>query len=423
MGAALDRPSRTRMHHAALLACAAGNAPLPQTLALIGLMEERGLSRTSHALNFGLHACMTHRAWRETQQLVAIAREEGIRIPPAEYAKAIKTYGSASPPPPWSATSALLDEAAEADLVLPESALLHTLRAGVAAGVGWDAVRELDRLKFRNKARISSDGLPIAIGAPGLEGLVQGELFCLAAQDGTERDRLRMLIWRLRKAAQAPTPKLFYRALQACAGSDKEGWRNVPMLLELARIERVRLHERAFAAAVEAHAPLSESPSRGAERLCLVTTAETAEQASARAARNAAGLRELAALLGVGTLRPSLAERLQTLCNTSPAVQAHIKHLLSSLRPRSTMHEVAPALKQATEAQARKAARRKRPVARANVAPDADSASIETSVEICDLIGTLARRRAAQVGSCESSDTQSLSEEAPSAPVAIRTMP
>ncbi len=350
-GEPLNQNARTRLHHAALLACAAGKAPLPQTLALIALMPERGLMHKPHAINFGLSACVTHGAWREAEHVLRIAREAGVRVRPEEYAKALHAYGAARPPPPWSATAMLLNEVAERGVVLPQRALLHALRAGVAAGVGWDAVRHVTTLEFEGGARITSDGQLDAMSthggtpltaegsreraAPSLEALVQGELLCLAAQDGTEHGRLPVLIWRVRKSNQKPTSRLLHRTLAACGQSHKEGWRNVPALLDLARIERVQLSERAFVSAVEAHAPPD-----------VYWQASYNERL--RGVDCAARLRELASLIGLDHLTPQTLHRVEALCNTNSAARAQVQRLLTALRPRSAIHEVMPAVQQAS---------------------------------------------------------------------------
>lgn len=355
MGAPLDMNARTRLHHAALLACSIANAPLPQTLALIALMPERGLLHKPHAINFGLQACVANRAWREAAHVLSVAREANVRVRGEDYGKALHAYGAANPPPPWSATVRLLDEIAEQGVVLPRRALLHTLKAGVAAGVGWQAVRHLESFEFEGGAHIASDGELVAMeaqgdvtpsttdgslarAAPSLAALVQGEILCLAAQDGLEQDRLPVLIWRLRKADQAPTGRLLERALHACSQSRKEGWRNVPTLLELARIERVRLSERAFVSAIEAHAPLD-----------VYRHAPHSQQHSEQLDFSAR-LRELAALLGVDQLTPQTLRRVETLCSSSPDACAHVLRLLTTLRPRNAIHDVVPAVQQAAAA-------------------------------------------------------------------------
>ena len=50
--------------------------------------------------------------------------------------------------PPWSMTVALVDAAVEERITMPSEARLHLLAAGRHAGVGWDAVRQMERVAF-----------------------------------------------------------------------------------------------------------------------------------------------------------------------------------------------------------------------------------------------------------------------------------
>jgi len=303
--------------------------------------------------------------------------------------------------------------------------MLDTLRLGLSAGAGWDVVRHLEHVQVAGGARITADGHAVAFEAsngeatssmsprsrrrsdsPSLQTLVQGELFCLAAQDGTERDRLPLLIWRLRKAQQAPTPRLLTRALIACGQGSHDGWRNVFALLELARLERIRLSEQAFVAAVEAYEPLPQH------------AGSTHGSDSGEMGKTSTQLRELAALLNVSNIAPDVEERLEILCSTSAAAGAHVQQLLSALRPRSAIHDVPLAVRKSVAgkhrgrvagntqrgegAAAYRAPQESVPSATvsltaANPTPNLSSnRQARVSKELCELIGLMAKRE--QVG-------------------------
>ena len=66
----------------------------------------------------------------------------------AALAKALRLCSTAQVAPPWGVTVSLLDDAVEHGLTLPRESQLHVLRAGLASGAGWDAVRQIGRLDF-----------------------------------------------------------------------------------------------------------------------------------------------------------------------------------------------------------------------------------------------------------------------------------
>jgi hypothetical protein len=150
-----------------------------------------------------------------------------------------------------------------------------------------------------------------------METRVHGELFCLAAQDGVESEQIRTLIWRLRKSLIAPTSQLLFFALRACrlGRAEKESWRNVPTLLELARREQVALSEEALSLALQCHPPATAIPSR-------VRIDGIADRPPP--------LRALARVLGVQLSETG--ERRMRLLLRSPVVADHARSLLQQLR-------------------------------------------------------------------------------------------
>ena len=344
-----NRNTRERLHGAAVMACAVGRAPLPQSLALIAHLREKGLTAGEHAFGAGIEACVRQRAWREAAHLLHVAAEAGVPPLSSHYSKVIRIFSQAHPVPPWALTTALVDRAAAHNLVLPAAAQLHLLKVGVAAGMGWDAVELVRRVDFNESARISCDGLYTTTAdanegagsaagtrrgrrghiGPGqdtrtLEAQIQGELLCLAAQDGTSPERLSTLLRRLREAELAPTRKLLHEALFACrlARRERQAWRNTLPLLKVARLESIGLTAEGFITAIEAHAPAEA-------RTATSTTMSTSPPAANDIVPM---LRELADhLLDETNLSARVASSLKEQCASSPAMAAHVQLLYATL--------------------------------------------------------------------------------------------
>ena len=211
---------------------------------------------------------------------------------------------------------------------------MHVLAAGRHAGIGWEAVRQVERLEFeepvdpvvRNELEKSRvDDSPM-IGSPAqykkLE--LQGELFCLAAQDGKEpgsvdHDHDEANEGGRRPIGKAARARFFTRA---AAREERDGWTHVPALLDVAKRENLRLSEKAFAAIVGAYPPRPK-----VFRDETMPPQEMAELATALNVQLSAGYSSSGSM----TLM-----RLVRLCKRVPAANVHARQLLTqrSLRDR-----------------------------------------------------------------------------------------
>ena len=269
-GAPVGKVARSRLHETCILASAKGNAtPLPLALAMPHVMRARGLTPSKFAFDFALTACMRRNAWREGIGVLNAQRDAGYEPSTGQIASLLRTFGRADIGPTWSSVVPLLDDVVERGLTLPAASQLHIAQTGVQSGAGLDAVRQLERIEFVGGTLLWATPREQSHGAPKPGGnasgrakqsiatQLQGELFCAAAQDGTEPDMLPSLLSKLKREKAAPTLKLLHRALAACRrGRDqKESWRHIPTLLQLAKRERMSLSEKAFILAVETYLP------------------------------------------------------------------------------------------------------------------------------------------------------------------------
>ena len=322
--------TRSHLHETALIAGGTGLAPLPMTLAILPLMRERGIPHTRFGYTSAIHACKRSNAWREAIGVLKAERAAGLPPTAANLARTLRLFKDSGERsgigPPWAATIALLDEAAKHSLVLPAESRSHVLSVGRIAGVGWDAVRQTERVDF--EPADSSAGLDSRSSGPRaktpvtLEVQLQGELFCLAAQDGMESERLQTLMWRLKRAGSAPTPRLLERALHACRAGreEREGWRHVPALLDLAKREKVRLSEQAFVHVLHAYPPIEGQQDIGS---------------GSRRTLSPRAINTLAEALRVDALSERSLHLLLRLCGRLPAAASHARLLVGQL------HEVA----------------------------------------------------------------------------------
>ena len=336
-GEDLGPPARLSMYEAAIVACGAGYAPLQSTLALLPIMRSRGIEPAKFAYDAALHACKRKGGWREALSSVQAGRAAGVELDAVTLTRLLGIFHEVGDRygigPPWSITQGLIDEAVEYGLTLPAHARVHVLAAGRHAGIGWEAVRQVERLEFeepvdpvvRNELEKSRvDDSPM-IGSPAHKKLeLQGELFCLAAQDGKEPDRLTTIMMKLTREGAVPSARLLERALYACAAAreERDGWTHVPALLDVAKRENLRLSEKAFAAIVGAYPPRPK-----VFRDETMPPQEMAELATALNVQLSAGYSSSGSM----TLM-----RLVRLCKRVPAANVHARQLLTqrSLRDR-----------------------------------------------------------------------------------------
>ena len=122
-----------------------------------------------------------------------------------------------------------------------------------------------------------------------------------------------------------------HRALLACklGRTTAKSWRNVPLLLELARRERIELLESSIVLAVEAYAPPAE------EHEQIVAPREPGALGQPGSEENRPSieqtLNELASALNVYT-SPATMRRLYFLCDRSPAAASHAHRLHATLK-------------------------------------------------------------------------------------------
>ena len=357
-------------------ACNRGNAPLPAALALVPLMRARGVPANRFTFAQAVHTCKRSDGWREALRLLQEARASGVTPLNVDVLTALVTFkGStdrAGVAPPWMHTVQLIDEAVELAVNLPAEARLHLLSLGRLAGAGWEAVRQADRLEFDEAGafRPQRDQFMSQHGRSGervrdhaaraaLEVQVQGELFCLAAQDGDAREYLDAYIGKLRRDGSAPAPKLLERALHAChMGRDtRASWRNVPLLIKLADLEKVDLTEPALVHLLHAYEPTRAS-SAGDELSSLsrtelqalakehgvkanTSTRKLVEELRATLPISAdvqsadvqpvdeAMLIRLADTFRVGELSPDARRHIMRLCRNAPAAAEHVRRILA----------------------------------------------------------------------------------------------
>lgn len=354
-GAGFTPRGRLFMHDTALMACGTGHAPLATTMALLPLMRARGVEPAAFSYDSALHACRRKGGWLQAFGVLHAARAAGVQPTAGNVSfilSLVREVGERSGiGPPWSMTVGLLDEAVELGLTLPAEARVHVLAAGRVAGVGWDAVRQTERLEFEAPptASTSAGGVgasnrqaesqpnaskkaatPRRQARQPLEVQLQGELFCLAAQDGTERTRLAMLLSQLKRAGSAPTPLLIERALHACvtAREGRAGWQHVATLLDLAAREQLQLTELAVQHVLHSYPPLLAGSRPLDDRQQRV---------------DGAMLNELAHVIRAEPLRDKTLMRLMRLCKRVPAAADHARQLLAqrrrSPRPHATPRE------------------------------------------------------------------------------------
>ena len=349
-GTPLDAHGRVRLHNLALLGCAIGKAPLPRAMALLHTMRRRGLPPTRYSYMYGIEACVTSRGgWREAAHLLREAETSGVQLPVSSYAKTLRIFATSSPP--WAETLALLEEMRRLRVVLPQDAQSYVLQAGLAGGRGWDTLHQLQRLEFDGGRVLDAEGRPVRSdlaaavdhrrgpgnGKPPLAARLQGELFCLAAQEGADSDRLPQLICRLRDIHQAPSAPLVHRAIFASrlAPRAKQSWRNLLPLLELANAEGISLNERAFTTVVEMYALQADLPADAAG------TAPARRPLALRIERAGDVLEELAAILAMEPLSERSKRRLVRVCTITRPAQSRVEQLLGALQllppPRATM--------------------------------------------------------------------------------------
>ena len=302
------------------------------------------------AFDFALTACMRRNAWREGIGVLNAQRDAGYEPSSGQIASLLRTFGRADIGPTWSSVVPLLDDVVERGLTLPAASQLHIAQTGVQSGAGLDAVRQLERIEFVGGTLLWATPREQSHGAPKPGGnasgrakqsiatQLQGELFCAAAQDGTEPDMLPSLLSKLKREKAAPTLKLLHRALAACRrGRDqKESWRHIPTLLQLAKRERMSLSEKAFILAVETYLPGDHAGLHGSSPATVLNDA-----ASTRLQRNHIGADAVKATvalvcdvhsaLHVPAVSEGGMEKLKIICQRSIDGTRHARMLVDQL--------------------------------------------------------------------------------------------
>ena len=328
-GARLTTGERQRLHNLTLTTSMAAHAPLQHSLALLLVMERRGVTLGPHSITLALDACSRAGGWLQARSLVRMASRRQIQLSAKDWAKALRAHtkeGGWMGRPGWAEIAIFLGEARAAAVRLPPHAQLLVLQSGAGHGVGWEAVRLSGLLQAAPKPQLEEALDPAALD-PAFASRLCAAVFCAAAQDGECGERLPSLYADWVQSGGGDAEALFSKALKGCAASRVRGHRNVPLLLLLARGRDIPLSQKFLFQALASHPP-DEPPPQQQPGL--------PGRAPPKRSDLKQSIEQIARGLGLidedGTLPVEWMRRTVRVSGSSPASTAHLEELVRVLQ-------------------------------------------------------------------------------------------